>query len=334
MPRWDDAPVQHLIKGCVVLLLVVASTACASNDPEDTPRVAQASPSESASTTPSYPTAEIEVGVGPGALASGFGSIWVADHTGSTVTRIDPATNEAVETIKTAGEPTGIAVGYDSVWTFGAIAQTVNRIDPSSNKVIAKIKLETQGGGIVGGVDLDGSMWFPGEEGNVFRVDPSTDKVIATIRVNEDVCPGNIAGGEGSLWWACDGTLVRIDPASNEVAETFKVGGGANSPGVGDGAVWLALQQAGAIARFDPVTGKVTDKVEVGDGAEQLRVATDEIWVRVDDDELAAVDAETLEITETYELPGAQVPGGGITVAFGSVWAVNFSYHTVWRIDP
>lgn len=46
------------------------------------------------------------------------------------------------------------------------------------------------------------------------------------------------------------------------------------------------------------------------------------------------MDANTLEVVTVYDLPGAQVPGGGIAVALDSVWAVNFSYNTVWRIDP
>ena len=326
-----------LSSGLVLLTLVASLSSCASSDKPKPSRAdgdtAIETPTPTAA-TPDYLEADIEVGVGPNAVVGGFGSIWVSDHTGSTVTRIDPATNEVLETIVTAGEPTGIVPGHGSIWTYGALAHVVNRIDPRTNKVVAKIKIDSIGTGIIGGVDLDGSMWFPGEEGNVFRIDPTTNKVIATVRVSRTTCSGNIAGGEGSLWWGCGGRIVRIDPATNTVGQTIKLGKGAHSPAVGNGALWVPLLEAGSIARVDPGTGKVTDTFKVGEAVDQLRVTPDELWVRVDDDELVSVDAKTLEVTQRYRLPGAQVPGGGITVAFGSVWAVNFSYHSVWRIDP
>ena len=58
----------------------------------------------------------IDVGDGPAALASGEGSVWVANAGAMTVSRIDPRTNEVVATIELGNVPSGIAVADGFVW--------------------------------------------------------------------------------------------------------------------------------------------------------------------------------------------------------------------------
>jgi DNA-binding SARP family transcriptional activator/streptogramin lyase len=58
---------------------------------------------------------QIPVGDGPTAVAFGAGAVWVANTAAGTVTRIDPATNDA-ETIDVGNSPAGIAVHRGLVW--------------------------------------------------------------------------------------------------------------------------------------------------------------------------------------------------------------------------
>ncbi len=58
----------------------------------------------------------IPVGNGPTAVAFGAGAVWVANTGDGTVSRIDPETNEVVETIEVGNAPAGIAVFRGRVW--------------------------------------------------------------------------------------------------------------------------------------------------------------------------------------------------------------------------
>ncbi len=57
-----------------------------------------------------------------------------------------------------------------------------------------------------------------------------------------------------------------------------------------------------------------------------------DMWVRASDTELLHVDLKKMKVSDRYELPPAPIPGGGLALGFGSVWAANFGEGTVWRI--
>jgi YVTN family beta-propeller protein len=56
------------------------------------------------------------VGHAPSALAVGAGAVWVANAGDGTVSRIDIAKGELVETIDVGNAPSGIAFGNGAVW--------------------------------------------------------------------------------------------------------------------------------------------------------------------------------------------------------------------------
>jgi YVTN family beta-propeller protein len=62
------------------------------------------------------PSATVALRDAPSALAFGAGGVWVASADAGTVTRIDPATNQVVETIEVGNRPQGIAVANGLVW--------------------------------------------------------------------------------------------------------------------------------------------------------------------------------------------------------------------------
>ena len=67
----------------------------------------------------------------PGGITAGGGFIWVTDTQGDSVTKVDPATHAAVDTIDVGGDPTGIAWGDGSIWVVESNDADVARIDPS-----------------------------------------------------------------------------------------------------------------------------------------------------------------------------------------------------------
>jgi YVTN family beta-propeller protein len=49
-------------------------------------------------------------------VAYGSGSVWIANHDGRSVMRIDPTTGDVTATIPVGNAPAGLAVAGDLVW--------------------------------------------------------------------------------------------------------------------------------------------------------------------------------------------------------------------------
>jgi YVTN family beta-propeller protein len=58
----------------------------------------------------------IPVGKRPGGVATGGGSVWVANGGEMTISEIDPRTNQVVSTIDTRYYPTSLAYGHGFLW--------------------------------------------------------------------------------------------------------------------------------------------------------------------------------------------------------------------------
>ena len=61
----------------------------------------------------------IPVGAQPVAVAFGDGAIWVANHDDATVSKVDPAANEVVQTYSVGLHPSAIAVDGEQLWVAG-----------------------------------------------------------------------------------------------------------------------------------------------------------------------------------------------------------------------
>jgi streptogramin lyase len=67
-------------------------------------------------------------------VATGLGSVWLADDGSRAIVRVDPTREAVVGTYQLSGAPFGVAVGADAAWAPGDDG-TVARIDPRSNDV-------------------------------------------------------------------------------------------------------------------------------------------------------------------------------------------------------
>jgi streptogramin lyase len=322
-----------------LLCIALAFTACRTEDRDrSSPSPSRSTEEATATKSPDVYSAEIAVKEGPGYVTVGSGSVWVGNHPGQSVSRIDPTTNMTDQTIEIDGEPTGMLHAFGDVWTFAALTGKLHRIAGDTGEVIARITLEGDGGSINGLAEGAGSIWVSENSGNIYRVDPEADRVTSTIPVLGDGCGpgGNITFGADSVWYTCweDNLLWEVDAASGEVVKKITVGEMAGSPQFADRSVWLPLMAEGIVIRVDAATGQEIERVRVGAQVEQFRISGDDMWVRVNDQELARVDLKTGQVVETYELPAAPIPGGGLAIGFGSVWVANFGEATIWRIEP
>ena len=163
----------------------------------------------------------IPTGNSPTAIATGAGSVWVADSIDNSVTRIDPAGANAVATpIPVGQEPSAIAVGEGAVWVANTQDDTVSRIDPRSAAVTQTIPV---GAGPTGIAAAGGAVWVANSlGGTVSRIDPEANRVEATIEIGE--APQGVTVAHGQVWVTVQASAAAPDaPALAGGEDTARV---------------------------------------------------------------------------------------------------------------
>lgn len=127
--------------------------------------------------------------------AFGYGSLWVSNYRGNSVSVVRPG-SERAETVPVPDGPLGIAAGAGGIWVVTFWNAELVRIDPETRRIRARIPIGdgpldvTVGGGAVWTTDRDSRT--------ITKIDPSTDKVVATIHL--PVAPSGIRFARGRLW--------------------------------------------------------------------------------------------------------------------------------------
>jgi hypothetical protein len=125
----------------------------------------------------------------------GYGSAWVANYKGDSVSVIRPGVSRA-ETVRVGGGPLGIAAGEGAIWVVTYWNRELVRIDPETRRVRARIPV---GEGPLSVAVGAGSVWVTNrDERTITRVDPRTSKVARTIHL--DSAPYGIRYGHGRIW--------------------------------------------------------------------------------------------------------------------------------------
>jgi YVTN family beta-propeller protein len=173
---------------------------------------------------------------GAGFAAAVGNTLWVAPDNGL-LTRINPATGRAAQTIDPNAGPAAIAIGANATWVTDAYANTVTRID--STGLLDPIPVGNGPGAIAVGA---GGVWVADALDNtVVRIDPQTVAPTATTPVGRQ--PNGLAVGGGAVWVANsgDGTVTRIDPKGRE--RTIDVGGSPQSLVFSQGRLWVTVDE-------------------------------------------------------------------------------------------
>lgn len=113
--------------------------------------------------------ATIKTGDGPISVASGAGSLWVANAKANTVSRIDPATNAVVATIPiSGGGPTDVLVTHGYAWVTSYTGNALYRVDLSTNTVDGRLALPgpAQNLALAGGL-----LWVTVSSGQLAGID-------------------------------------------------------------------------------------------------------------------------------------------------------------------
>ena len=132
-------------------------------------------------------------------VASGFGSVWVAESGVDSVARVDPQTNRVVARVKVGGAPKFLAVGFGSLWVQNRADGSISRVDPRTNREVARIRTgaPTRAGDLAAG---GGAVWYSVDGAPVIRIDPTTNRVTHAYVGGSGA--DAIRVGDGAVWVA------------------------------------------------------------------------------------------------------------------------------------
>ncbi len=262
----------------------------------------------------------VPVGAQPAAIASGAGSLWVANLDDQSVTRVDESSRQAVHTIPIGDTPTGIAATDRGVWVTEGSGR-VSKIDPRYDRRAFARPLRASAGFFGGtarpALAAFGSIWIASPDGVVLRVHPGSARVVESIAVGN--VPSAIAAGAGSVWvtGSADGTVTRIDPATL-VTTTIPVGNGPAAVAVNAAGVWVANAGDNAVVRVDIGTNAVAGTTRVGDGPAAVVATPTALWVANSrDGTVMRLDPRSGKVSRTIRLAGTP---NALATAGGLVW--------------
>jgi len=211
---------------------------------------------------------QVAVGAGPGPIAVGAGSIWVASGDG-TISRIDPKANLVTQTFPLDRTPSGIAFGDGAIWVTTNEDRSVQRISATGNRIGAGIPVGNGPSGVaVGG----GAVWVANRFDDTVSKIPEGEGTTKVFRAG--LTPSGVAVGEGAVWTSNEaaGTVSRLDPKSGAL-QTISVGNGPGGIAVGEGGVWVANSIDGTLSRIDPPTIRLPRRFRSGEGRARSRSA-------------------------------------------------------------
>ena len=223
-------------------------------------------------------TQTIRVGRNPIRLVAGFGSIWVANQTEQTISRIDARTGQPIATISlpTLG-PNQLAVGAGSVWAIAGYL--LRRIDPATNKAVAvDADWELVNGGLT---VAGGRVWSSGGAYTgiqpIVRVDPATNRKADTVPTQAD---GALAVGAGSVWHAgiTTQTIYRLNSRSGRTLAEIPIGVVAKYMTAAEGSLWVG-SDSGRVTRIDMASNKIVGTFQVGGRAPAVAVGLESVWI-------------------------------------------------------
>jgi YVTN family beta-propeller protein len=265
--------------------------------------------------------AEIPVGIRPGPVAAGDGSVWVGNLQDRNLTKIDPGKRTVSATIPLEGRtPTGIAVGPGTVWVAHGLRGQLSQVDPQFGQVRRTTDVAgTAFGFPSGSVALGaGSAWAVFGDSTLARVSLAGDLIGKTSAGSQ---PAGIVFAVGSVWVANSGdsTVERFSPKTFREGPVKSYPTGTQPQGIAyaDGAIWVANTGDDFVTRIDPASG-ANKQITVGAAPTALAAGADAVWVaNKAAGTVSRIDPAKNKVVTTIGIGSAPA---GLVVVEGYVW--------------
>jgi YVTN family beta-propeller protein len=319
IPLWRRPLV--FVAAAVVLFAVVAGAVLATRDSSGGLGRVQANHVGVIDPETNEIVAEIPVGIRPGQIAAGDGSVWVGNLDDRTMTRIDASQRSPAATISLDNRtPTGIAVGLGAVWVAHGVLGSVSRVDPQFGQVTRSIAVGGSAfGSPNGSVALGvGSVWVVFGDSTFARIDAAGGLLGKTLA---GIQPAGVVVAGSSIWVtnSGDATVQRFNAETfrQKPLQTFNVGRRPTGIIYAEGAIWVANAGDGVVTRIDPGSG-ATHQISVGAGPTALARAAGAVWVtNTEAATVSRIDPQTNVVVDTIEIGNAPT---GIAAADGLIW--------------
>ena len=284
--------------------------------------------------------ASVTTGSQPQGITFGDGTLWVANRTSGTVTRVDPATLAVTATIIV---PLAKLVQYafGHCWVGDdSLSSTIHKIDPVTNTVVAtKSTVFTLEDLSFNGTYLYYTFTYFGVAAMV-ALDPTTLVNSGGVSGVSTVTAG--ATGANSLWISdTSGIIKRYDETTRALQATITLPAGsyANVLTYSFGSIWagvvLGNSPFSSVERIDPATNTIiAATMDFGNSFTPLYFATQTafLWVGVTGYQVWQIDPSSNTFTDSLNLPSLQNPAGMGTDSSNDVWV---SYGSgIHRIEP
>jgi virginiamycin B lyase len=288
-------------------------------------------------------------------VAIGFASLWIANRTEGTVSRLDARTGRVLATIpigdtarlhpgcevdyddSPAGTflirrcdlPSAIAVGAGAVWVGRNDTLSIVKIDPGTNRVVATIPVGVH---VFGLTASNSAVWVSAyEDERVVRIDPSTNGINLDLPVAHG--PSGIAS-DGASVWTTDyrgSSVSGIDGAGDHVRWTIPVGWQPFPIVISDGSAWVRNEGDATLSRIEIATGKLIATIPIDaftgtDGIDSLAATGAGIWLG--GQRLQRVDPSSNRVVESLPFEGRPLAAGDETL-----WIIGIS-GLILHIDP
>ncbi len=217
-------------------------------------------------TTTGKTTTSLRLGGPAIAVASGLGSVWALDSSG-TLYRINQASGRLVKRVSLpVGAAYNIWTGGGSVWVADDRGAQVIRISPKSNRVVARPQV---GDGPADMAFNGTSAWVINHRDRVLsRIDLRTNRSRRVAVVPGDA-PERMVWSHGALWITGRGTdLLKVNPADGSVESTIEIGASGIDVAANADDLWVPTRSAevdpsgfptmDALKRVSAASGAVT----------------------------------------------------------------------------
>jgi DNA-binding beta-propeller fold protein YncE len=252
----------------------------------------------------------------------------------NTIVRIDPKTNEIVESIRVGRLPGAIAATGEDVWVVNERDGTVSRVTVETGATQTIGRLPS-----VGFLTLDerGNVYASGWDAPfVWQIDPRSVTLGKRFRVRSRAI--GVAVGGGSLWVVdrLVNSISRIDLKSGRVEDSIRVGADPLVAAFGFGALWVANSDDATVSVIRPGVAR-PETIVVSSRPFGIAAGEGAVWVGSNTrSTVSRIDPDTRRVVKDIDVSRSGLQSGLFAVAAGAggVWAANWSELTLVRIDP